>query len=162
MNFNLKEGINTLKSFAKKADQAIQEELNGNETYEKLKEKVSEVKEKYDETIRKFNTEHIEAEDKGSHLLILLVIPGISKQDIGIDLDETKQVLTLDLNSKNVSKNVKSYWSVDKSKLIFDYKTYGETIIIDEIKFTLTDGVLNITIPKKEIPTQPKKSFTIN
>ena len=162
MNFNLKEGINTLKSFAKKADQAIQEELNGNETYEKLKEKVSEVKEKYDETIRKFNTEHIEAEDKGSHLLILLVIPGISKQDIGIDLDETKQVLTLDLNSKNVSKNVKSYWSVDKSKLIFDYKVYGETIIIDEIKFTLTDGVLNITIPKKEIPTQPKKSFTIN
>lgn len=162
MNFNLKEGINTLKSFAKKADQAIQEELNGNETYEKLKEKVSEVKEKYDETIRKFNTEHIEAEDKGSHLLILLVIPGISKQDIGIDLDETKQVLTLDLNSKNVSKNVKSYWSVDKSKLIFDYKVYGETIIIDEINFTLIDGVLNITIPKKEIPTQPKKSFTIN
>lgn len=162
MNFNFKEGLNTLKSFAKKADQAIQEELNGNETFEKLKEKVSEVKEKYDETIRKFNTEHIEAEDKGSHLLILLVIPGISKQDIGIDLDETKQVLTLDLNSKNVSKNVKSYWSVDKSKLVFDYKVYGETIIIDEATFTLTDGVLNISIPKKEIPTQPKKSFVIN
>ncbi len=161
----IKEIFSKAKNFLNKVDEIVTEEFKGNDMVNYLKDKSKDVQVKFNdvqeqvaEKIKEFHTEEIEAEDKDSILEIVLVLPGIVKEDITIDVEDLK--LTVIIADKNIKKNIKKYWSVSKTNLFYDITPYGDSARVEEITSKFENGILTITIPKKE-RVKDKKKITI-
>jgi HSP20 family molecular chaperone IbpA len=161
----IKEFFGKAKSFLGKIDEVVTEELKGNDMVNYLKDKakdvqvkVNDVQEHVQEKIKVFTTEELEAEDKDSTLEIQLVLPGIEKEHITIDVEDLK--LTIHISDKDVKKDIKKYWSVSKTNLFYDITPYGDSARVEETASKFENGILTITIPKKE-RIKDKKKITI-
>lgn len=159
---NMKEVFDKVKVFFKDLDDVITEEFKGNEMVEYLKTKSKSVqvqfegvKEKVEEVIKNYTTEEIFATEKDNTLVLSLVLSGIVKEDISIEIDENKLLVTL--KDKNVSREMKDSWSVSKSNLFYDFSKYEETVIVENTSYKLENGILEITIPRKETSKEKKK-----
>lgn len=94
---------------------------------------------------------------------IEIAVPGLSKKDIRIDLDNDLLTISYerkesnDENSRNYLKREFSYSSFSRSFQLPD------TIDSDKIKANHTDGILSISLPKKEeVVTKAQKSIEIS
>lgn len=92
---------------------------------------------------------------------IELAVPGFKKEDLKIDLKDN--VLTVssekrdehEENKKNFSRREYSYSSFSRSF------TLPENISKEDIQAECRDGVLQITIPKKGLPTKTSRQIEI-
>ncbi len=101
--------------------------------------------------------------EKNTTFVIEIVIPGISKKDVSIEVEEN----TLKVSSKNSDENP----TEDTTKYLrkdFDYKNFETKFIlpqiidIENINATHVDGILAITLPKKVEEKAMKKMVEIS
>ena len=94
--------------------------------------------------------------------VIEMAVPGLSKSDIRIDLEN--DILTISYESKESKEERKRSYL----KREFSYASFNrsfqlpETIDGDNIRANHVDGILNISLPKKEeVVTKAQKSIEI-
>lgn len=92
-----------------------------------------------------------------------LVIPGIDKKDIKIEVDNL--TLTVSYEMKEVDANMESKtvylrqdFQVPSFKKSFNL---GESIDTDALKAQFEDGILNIHLPKKSVVVPEKKQLVV-
>lgn len=97
----------------------------------------------------------IDLQDKGDHFLLEADLPGARKEDIKISLDGPYLTIQAQQNThkKETGKNYiceeRSYGSCSRSFDVSGIQT-------SDIKGKFTDGVLTLTLPKKEERKEPE------
>ena len=89
-----------------------------------------------------------------------IVVPGFKKTDFVIDLDN--EILSVSAEVKTEEKHRDDHFTRKEFKLASFKRTFTlpETIEADKIEANYSDGILNLTIPKKE-EAKPKPARTI-
>ena len=99
-------------------------------------------------------------QDKGDHFLLEADLPGVDKSDIAIDLDGDSMTIRAERHSEHEDKSdgylrcERSYGSYERSFDVSAVKT-------DEIKASYTDGVLKLTMPKKDAQVSTARRLEI-
>ena len=91
--------------------------------------------------------------------IIELAVPGMKKDDFNIDIEKNLLTISAEKRTENENKDT-TYTRKEFGYLAFERSfTLPETVDGDKINAKYTDGVLGITIPKKEEakPKPPKK-----
>lgn len=101
-----------------------------------------------DKPVRAFNTD---ISDKGDSYLIETDLPGFRKEDICIDISEGTMTVAAERHSDYEDKDKKdSYVRVERSYGAYRRSYDISGIKADDIKAKYENGVLAITLPKKE------------
>ncbi len=149
---SIKGTLRNLFGEAKKAvaeiKEVVVEEIGDNEYVDFLKDKTKVVSEKMKETFKNMTTEKVDSVERSNHYEIILSLPGITKDKIQIY--EEDGILHLKLNDSGVERENKKHWAVKKSNVYCDFVAQGDTIDTGNISSKLENGVLTITVPKKE------------
>jgi HSP20 family protein len=88
--------------------------------------------------------------------------PGLTKNDFKVSLDENVLTISSEKEVKNETKEE------DVLRREFSYSLFSrcfalpETVDADKIKASHKDGVLSITIPKKEVTHTPAKEIKVS
>ncbi|MEN8928760.1 MAG: Hsp20/alpha crystallin family protein, partial [Flavobacteriales bacterium] len=127
----------------------ILDEVMGSETFETVKRNL--VSNKPLANIYETETAH----------LIELAIPGVKKEDLTIDLHENK--LTISLSEKETTTEKTNL----KERKEFNYSKFSrafnlpKNIDFDKIEAKNENGILTVTIPKKEEEIKKNRTITI-
>ena len=97
---------------------------------------------------------------------IELAVPGMKKEDFKIELD--KHVLTISSEKKEEHEEKDKNGKYTRKE--FNYQSFSRsftlpanTVEIDKIEASYKDGILHISVPKKEIAKpQPARSIAVN
>jgi len=106
-----------------------------------------------------FRTDIIEKDDK---YILQAELPGFKKEDIKIDLNDDMLVISAEHSEEKEKKDKdntyirkeRKYGSFSRSFRVADIDT-------DKITAAYTDGVLELDLPKKEIPKKESKRIDI-
>jgi HSP20 family molecular chaperone IbpA len=163
---SLKKIIEKGKIFFKDIDDVITEELKGNETIEFLKSKtkdfqtkLEDLKEKVSEKVKKITTEEVFAKEIDNDLVIELIVNGLTKDNISIEIEDNKLLINID--DKNVNKEYRKHWSISKNNLFYDFTQYEESVLVENTTSKFENGILYITIPRKNKNNPIKRKITI-
>ncbi|MEM8908443.1 MAG: Hsp20/alpha crystallin family protein [Bacteroidota bacterium] len=94
-----------------------------------------------------------------------VAVPGLRKEDI--DLQVEKQVLTISAVKKETTEDTTTEAGVKYSRREFDYATFkrtfhlNDTIDVNQINASYQDGVLLVTLPKKEEAIEKSRAIEI-
>ncbi|NBX69240.1 MAG: Hsp20/alpha crystallin family protein [Proteobacteria bacterium] len=94
-------------------------------------------------------------EETPSHYLIAVDLPGVSKEDIKIQMIDHQLKITGEKKREKKEETAQSFYqerSYGRFERVLDL---GENIKADKIEANFEEGVLRVTVPKKE-ETQPK------
>ncbi|NLC54494.1 MAG: Hsp20/alpha crystallin family protein [Erysipelothrix sp.] len=98
----------------------------------------------------------MDIEEKDNEYVVEAELPGINKEEVDIQLDDGRLTISIkreeskDIEEKNYIHKERRYSSMSRG-------VYLENIVNNDIKATLEDGVLCITIPKQEKTEEVKK-----
>jgi len=101
-------------------------------------------------------------EDEGSRFVAKVDLPGVNKKDIELNITENSVEISAE-HKEEAEEKKKNYLRKERSEVSY-YRTLPlpEKIVPDKVRAKLTDGTLNITLPKsKPTPKPKKKSVTI-
>lgn len=90
--------------------------------------------------------------DEEKFYTISLDIPGLKKEDIGVEVKDNQLIITGERKSENKTL-LRSERKYGKFSRVF---TIPQNVNVDAIMASFEDGVLEITLPKEE-KSQPKK-----
>jgi len=96
---------------------------------------------------------------ESDHVVVNVELPGVQKEDININIEE--KILTISGNRKKEEAKDGFYL---KERFYGSFKrifTLSDDILTDEVNADLTDGVLKITLQKKQVK-DPVKQVAIN
>jgi HSP20 family protein len=100
-------------------------------------------------------------EDENS-IQLEVAAPGMKREDFKIDLDRNRLTISADVNNESTVNNAERY-----SRKEFSYRSFRrlfhipvETIDGDKIQAAYKDGILLLTLPKRE-ELKPKPARTI-
>ena len=100
---------------------------------------------------------HTDIIDEGNKLVVKVDLPGVKKKDIKLNVTDNSLEVSAEHKEEEEEKR-KNFLRKERSEVSY-YRTLPlpEKVVAGKAKAKLTDGVLNITIPKA-IPTpKPKK-----
>lgn len=100
--------------------------------------------------------------DEGNHLKIKMNIPGVQKKDIKLNVTDNSIEISAEHKEESEEKK-KNYLKKERSNVSY-YRTLplSEDVVSEKTKAKLSDGVLEITLPKsKPSKIQKKKSISI-
>ena len=100
--------------------------------------------------------------DEGNHFRVKMDVPGVQKKDIKLNVTNNSLEVSAEHKEESEEKK-KNYLRKERSNVSY-YRTLpmSEDIVSGKVKAKLTDGVLDITLPKtKPTKTQKKKSVSI-
>jgi len=100
-------------------------------------------------------------EDLGKELLVKVDLPGITKKDIKLDISENS--VEISARHKDESKkNNKNFLKKERTELSY-YRVLPlpVKVLSGKAKAKLSDGILNVTIPKVNPTKQKKNSITV-
>ena len=105
----------------------------------------------------------VDIKDQGNSYLVTAEIPGMTEKDIDISLDEN--VLTLEGERKSEHKEEdkdKGFWRSEISYGSF-YRTIplNEEVEDDKVEASYKDGMLKVTLPKKEGARKKSRKISI-
>ena len=100
--------------------------------------------------------------DEGDHFLLEADLPGFDKKDIKLDLEDDVLTVKAERHSTAEQKN-------DKNKVVRTERSYGmyersfdvSGVDTDKIKAAYGNGVLKLTLPKKEVKENAKHHLEI-
>jgi len=98
--------------------------------------------------------------DEGNQLRMKMNIPGLKKNEINLNVTDNSIEVTGEHKEEEKKKN---YLRKERHSMSY-YQTIplSEKVIPGKVKAKLTDGVLDVTLPKsKPTPTQKKKSVKV-
>ena len=110
-----------------------------------------------DNALGEFKTD---IQDKGDHYLLEADLPGMKKVDIAIDIDGDNLTIKAERRNEHEEKD-KSYVRCERS-----YGSYARSFDIsgikaEGIKASYNDGVLSLTLPKKEVEVSGSRRLAI-
>jgi len=100
--------------------------------------------------------------DEGKNLRIKVDLPGVKKSEIDLNITDNSVEISAEHEEEEEEKK-KNYLRKERSEVSY-YRTFPlpEKVVSDKAKAKLTDGILNIVIPKSHPTPKPKKkSVTI-
>ncbi|WP_428326102.1 Hsp20/alpha crystallin family protein [Nitrosopumilus sp.] len=100
--------------------------------------------------------------DEGKQFRVKMDVPGIKKNEIKLNVTENSLEISGEHKEESEEKK-KNYLTKERSQVSY-YRTLplSENVIASKVKAKLTDGVLDITLPKsKPTKTQKKKSVSV-
>ena len=98
--------------------------------------------------------------DEGNQLRMKMNMPGLKKNDINLNVTDNSIEVTGEHKEEEKKKN---YLRKERHSMSY-YQTIplSEKVVPGKVKAKLTDGVLDVPLPKsKPTPTQKKKSVTV-
>jgi HSP20 family protein len=98
--------------------------------------------------------------DEGDKYAIKLDVPGVKKDEVKLNVSDNSLEISAQHKEEEEEKK-KNYVRKERSEISY-YRTIPlpEKVVSDKTQAKLTDGVLNITIPKS-VPTPKPKSLNI-
>ena len=94
----------------------------------------------------------IDIKNDGDKFLIHAELPGCKKEDIAVDLIDGNLNISAS-KSEEISEEKNGYIHKESYHGKVSRSIYvGEGVTVDDIKASLNDGILTITVPKKEDP----------
>ena len=105
----------------------------------------------------------VEIEDKGREFIVKVEIPGISKENLDIDLDKN----CICINAKKEEKNTEENKEHSYKKSEFRYGEFSRTVYFPEevdtekTEASMENGILIINVPKKLPEKETKKKLTV-
>ncbi|MFB5631926.1 MAG: Hsp20/alpha crystallin family protein [Nitrosopumilus sp.] len=100
--------------------------------------------------------------DEGKQFRVKMDVPGIKKNEIKLNVTENSLEVSGEHKEESEEKK-KNYLTKERSQVSY-YRTLplSENVVASKVKAKLTDGVLDITLPKsKPTKTQKKKSISV-
>ena len=99
--------------------------------------------------------------DEGNQFRVKMDVPGIKKNEIKLNVTDNSLEVSAEHKEESEEKK-KSYLRKERSQVSF-YRTLplSEKIISNKVMAKLTDGVLNITLPKSK-PTEIQKKKPVS
>ena len=100
--------------------------------------------------------------DEGNQFRVKMDVPGIQKKDINLNVTDNSLEVSAEHKEESEEKK-KNYLKKERSNVSY-YRTLpmSEDVISGKVKAKLTDGVLDIVLPKaKPTKTQRKKPVSI-
>ncbi|MBI5146214.1 MAG: Hsp20/alpha crystallin family protein [Thaumarchaeota archaeon] len=96
--------------------------------------------------------------DEGDKYLIKLEIPGVKKDEINLNVSDNSIEISAQHKEEEEEKK-KNYLRKERSEISY-YRTLPlpEKVLSDKTQAKLTDGILNVTIPKAVPTPKPKKN----
>ena len=103
----------------------------------------------------------VNVEDKGDKLMVTAELPGMKKEDIQVDLEEG--ALTISAERKGVEEEKeKDYYRCERQYSSFRRRiALPEQVNLEGADAEYSDGILTISLPKKEGAESKKKGLTI-
>lgn len=104
---------------------------------------------------------NVKEEENGFEIQV--AAPGIKKQDFKINLD--RNILTISSENKSETEEVGEYRKFTRRE--FNYSSFSrsftlpEQVETDRIEATYEDGILKVSVPKKEIQSPTLKTIEI-
>ena len=99
-------------------------------------------------------------QDKGDSFLLEADLPGFKKEDIHIDLDGDTMTISAERRSEREEKD-KSYMRCERSYGSFRRSFDIGAVRADDVKAEYTDGVLRLTMPKKDMTVSSARRLEI-
>ena len=99
--------------------------------------------------------------DEGKQFRVKMDVPGVKKNDIKLEVTDNSLEVKAEHKEESEEKK-KNYLRKERSHVSF-YRTLplSENVVSGKVKAKLTDGVLEITLPKSK-PTSVKKKKSIS
>ena len=100
--------------------------------------------------------------DEGNQLRVKMDVPGIKKNEINLEVTDNSLVVSAEHKEESEEKK-KNYLRKERSHVSY-YRTLplSENVVSGKVKAKLTDGVLDITLPKsKPTPVSKKKTIQV-
>ena len=100
--------------------------------------------------------------DEGNHFRVKMNVPGVQKKDIKLNVTDNSLEISAEHKEESEEKK-KNYLRKERSHVSY-YRTLpmSEDVVSGKVKAKLSDGVLDITLPKaKPTKTQKKKSISV-
>lgn len=105
----------------------------------------------------------VNVKEDADRFQIMVAAPGIKKENFNINLE--KNILTI--SSENKTENAEVDENGTFTRREFNYNSFSrsftlpETVESEKIEATYEDGILNVTVPKKEESTQVLKTIEV-
>lgn len=100
--------------------------------------------------------------DEGNQFRVKMDVPGIKKNEVNLNVTDNSIEVSAEHKEESEEKK-KNYLRKERSQVSY-YRSLplSEKILSDKVTAKLTDGVLDITLPKlKPTETQKKKSISV-
>ena len=100
--------------------------------------------------------------DEGKQFRVKMGVPGIKKNEIKLNVTENSLEISGEHKEESKEKK-KNYLTKERSQVSY-YRTLplSENVVASKVKAKLSDGVLDITLPKsKPTKTQKKQSVSV-
>lgn len=94
--------------------------------------------------------------DEDKNLIIEMQVPGFKKDEIEVKIEPNRLTVSGKKEEKKEDKNQKYLHKESISSSFVKSVSLPVEVIIEKVTSTLQDGVLKITLPKKEISAQSK------
>lgn len=105
----------------------------------------------------------VNVKEDADRFQIMVAAPGIKKENFNINLE--KNILTISSENKTENEEVDENGTFTRRE--FNYTSFSrsftlpETVESEKIEATYEDGILNVTVPKKEESTQVLKTIEV-
>ena len=96
-----------------------------------------------------YDTFKVDVQDKGNEYLIEAEMPGLSKEDIKLGLDDEKLTISVTKNESTEEKD-KNYIHRERRSVSMSRTIHLADADASGIKAKLSDGLLKVTVPKAE------------
>ena len=95
--------------------------------------------------------------DEGNQFRVKMDVPGVKKNEIKLEVADNSLVVSAEHKEESEEKK-KNYLRKERSHVSY-YRTLplSENVVSGNVKAKLTDGVLDITLPKSKPTSVPKK-----
>ena len=100
--------------------------------------------------------------DEGNQFRVKMDVPGVKKNEISLNVTDNSLEVSAEHKEESEEKK-KNYLRKERSHVSY-YRTLpmSEDVVSGKVKAKLTDGVLDVTLPKaKPTKTQKKKSISV-
>jgi len=104
----------------------------------------------------------VDVRDTGKEIVISAEMPGIRKEDVDIEVGENSVVIKGESKEEEEKKEDNFYHRERKYALFHREIPLPEEVVGSEARASMKNGVLEITIPKKEPTSQKKFSIKVD
>ncbi len=103
----------------------------------------------------------VDVSEDENNIYIDADMPGVKKEDVKISMDEDVLTISAERSHEEEEKK-KDYHRIERSYGSMSRSfTVGDNISAEEVDAVYDNGVLHITLPKKEPVEKPKKEITV-
>ncbi|KAH0636499.1 hypothetical protein KY290_036922 [Solanum tuberosum] len=122
-----------------------------------------------DSSTSKFVNPRVDWKENEDAHVFKIDLPGLNKEEIKVEIEEGKvlqisgEIKGVDLNKEDQKKENETWRRVERPRGKFCRRFWlPENAKIDEVKASMENGVLTLTIPKQEIKKPEVKTIEIN